>query len=138
MTDDGAVSPHLRRAQALERQRQGEARQAGELVRRFAEKALAAGVKPVRLTARTYDGASRLRTNLEGWYLKKDMSVAVGTDGKFYVLSAPRSLKGMLRGVTLEPADAPLELGRGARDGESMPLTESLAKRLEAGNDWGA
>lgn len=136
MTDD-AVSPHLRRAQALERQRQGESRQAGVLVRQFAADAQAAGLTPVRLTARTYDGTSRLRTQVDGWYLKKDMSVAVGTDGEFYVLSAPRSIRGMLRGITLEPSDAPLELGRGARDGESMPLSDALAKRLAAGNDWG-
>ncbi|MFW7413576.1 hypothetical protein [Demequina sp. SO4-18] len=138
MSDDSPASPHLRRAQALERQRQGETRRAAQLVRSFAEDAAAAGLTPVPLTARTYDGRSRLRTPLEGWYLKKDMSVAVGTDGEFYVMSAPRSLSGMLRGVSLEPAEAPLELGRGARDGESMPLADALAKRLAAGDDWGS
>lgn len=136
MTDDSPASPHLRRAEALERKRQGETRQAAQLVRQFADDARAAGITPVRLTARTYDGASRLRTDLEGWYLKRDLSVAVGTDGEFYVMSAPRSLKGMLRGVTLEPGEPPLELGKGARDGESMPLSVALAKRLAAGNAW--
>lgn len=137
MSDDSPTSPHLRRAEALERQRQGETRRAAELVKKFAEDAADAGLTPVPLTARTYDGASRLRTQLEGWYLKRDQSVAVGTDGAFYVMSAPRSLRGMLRGVTLEPGEPPLELGKGARDGESMPLTEALAKRLAGGNDWG-
>ncbi|MDN4481129.1 hypothetical protein [Demequina muriae] len=138
MTDDSPVSPHLRRAQALERQRQGETRRAAELVRQFAADAAAAGLTPERLTARTYDGRSRLRTTHEGWYLKRDRSVAVGTDGEFYVMSAPRSLRGLVRGVTLDPGEPPLELGRGARDGESMPLTEALAKRLAGGDDWAA
>lgn len=138
MTNDSPASPHLRRAQALERQRQGEVRRAARLVSQFAEDARAAGITPVRLTARTYDGNSRLRTNLEGWYLKQDMSVAVGTDGNFYVMSAPRSIKGMLRGVTLPPGEPPIELGKGGRDGESMPMEVALAKRLAGGNNWGA
>ncbi|MFN3865942.1 MAG: hypothetical protein ACK4MD_04420 [Demequina sp.] len=138
MTDGSEESPHLRRAEALARKRAGETRRAAVMVRQFANDATAAGITPMRLTARTYDGASRLRTQVEGWYLKKDMSVAVGTDGEFYVMSAPRSLRGMVRGVTLEPGEPPLELGKGARDGESMPLVDALAKRLAAGNDWSA
>ncbi|MFW2513206.1 hypothetical protein ACNI3K_05460 [Demequina sp. SO4-13] len=138
MVDDSPTSPHLRRAEALDRQRDGQTRRAAELVRKFAEEAHAAGLVPVPLTARTYDGRSRLRTHLLGWYLKRDLSVAVGTDGEFYVMSAPRSLRGMVKGVTLEPGEPPLELGRGARDGESMPLADALAKRLAAGNDWGS
>lgn len=129
-------SPHVRRAEALARQREGETRRAAELIRQFARDAVAAGLTPVRLTARTYDGSSRMRTSHEGWYLKRDMSVAVGTDGEFYVMSAPRSLRAMLKGVTLPPGEPPLELGKGARDGESMPLVDALAKRLAAGNDF--
>ena len=137
MSVDPPVSPHLRRAHALERQRQAETRQAAEMIRRFAADAAQAGLATTRFTARTYDGSTRYRTDVEGWYLKRDMSVGVGTDGEFYVLSVPRSVRGMLRGVSLEPGEPPLELGKGARDGESMPLADALAKRLAGGDAWG-
>jgi len=38
-----------------------------------------------------------------------------------------------LRGVTVEPQDPPLQVGRGARDGESIDLDALLARRLDAG-----
>ncbi|MFV0632497.1 hypothetical protein [Demequina sp.] len=132
MTAEPPVSPHLRRAQALERARQAESRQAGELVRQFAADAQAAGLPPVRFTARPYDGGSRYRTDVEGWYLKRDQSVGVGTDGLFYVMSVPRSWRARFTGAHLEPSDPPLELGKGGRDGESMPMAQALAQRL----DW--
>ena len=136
MSAEPPVSPHLRRAQALERQRLAESRQAAELVEQFARDARAAGIEPVRFTARPYQGGSRYRTDVEGWYLKRDQSVGVGTDGRFYVLSVPRSLASRLRGAQLEPAEPPLELGKGGRDGESMPMADALAKRLAGGNAW--
>lgn len=137
MSAEPPVSPHLRRAQALERQRQAESRQAAVYVRQFAQDAREAGIEPVRLTARPYQGGARYRTDVEGWYLKRDQSVAVGTDGLFYVLAVAGSLRARLTGAHLEPADPPLELGKGARDGESMPIQEALAKRLAGGNAWG-
>ncbi|WP_062380207.1 hypothetical protein [Demequina pelophila] len=127
----------LRMADALDRRRALEARQAGELCARFAQDAVAAGIAPEPLTARAYSGRGRYRTPLHGWYLKRDRSVAVGTDGMFYVMQCAGGLAERLRGATVPPADAPLELGRGARDGESLPLTEALANRLAAGNSWG-
>jgi hypothetical protein len=108
------------------------------LVEQFARDAVAAGIRPARFTARSYNGNSRYRTNVSGWYLKRDRSIGVGTDGKFYVLHAPGGLGSRVRGVTLSPSDPPLELGKGARDGESMPMADALAKRLAGGNDWGA
>ncbi|WP_297081145.1 hypothetical protein [uncultured Demequina sp.] len=136
MTDEPAVSPHLRRAQALERQRQAESRQAAVMVRKFAEDARAAGIEPVRFTARPYGGGARYRTAVEGWYLKRDQTVGVGTDGQFYVLSVAPTLKARVTGAHLEPAEPPLELGKGGRDGESMPMQVALDKRLAGGNDW--
>ena len=121
-------------AARLERRRQFESSQAAVLVADFARDALAAGIVPERLTARAYTGSARMRTNLTGWYIKRDRSVGISVDGLFYLLHAPASLRARFSGVTIEPADPPLELGRGARDGESMPLSEALAKRLEAGN----
>lgn len=134
MTD--SPDPRLRMADALERQRQAQSREAALFIAQFARDAVAAGITPEPLTARAYNGTTRYRTQLQGWYLKRDRSVAVGTDGQFYIMSAPGGLTARLRGVTVAPADAPLELGRGARDGESMPLVDSLAARLAAGNAW--
>ncbi|WP_062528774.1 hypothetical protein [Demequina rhizosphaerae] len=135
MTVD-ARDDHQRRADALDRQRQAETRQAAALIEAFARDAAAAGIRPEPLTARTYSGTGRVRTQVSGWYLKRDRSVGVGTDGAFYVLSTPGGLRERLRGAALAPSEPPLELGRGARDGESLPLTEALRKRLAAGNDW--
>jgi hypothetical protein len=121
-------------AARLDRKRESESAKASVLIAEFAREALARGLHPERLTARAYTGNATLRTNVTGWYIKRDHSVGVGVDGFFYLLHAPGGIAERLKGVTLAPSDPPLELGRGARDGESMPLSESLAKRLEAGN----
>ena len=117
----------------LDRLRDSESAKAAVLVEAFARDAQAAGLPAERLLARSYSGKSLMRTNVTGWYIKRDHSVGISTDGLFYLLHAPGGIKERLKGVTLEPSPAPLELGRGARDGESMPLTESLAKRLAIG-----
>jgi hypothetical protein len=122
-------------AARLDRLRDSESAKAAVLVEAFARDAREAGILPERLLARPYSGRSTMRTNITGWYIKRDHSVGISVDGLFYLLHAPGGLKERLRGVVLEPSPAPLELGRGARDGESMPLTESLAKRLAVGND---
>ncbi|SEJ22725.1 hypothetical protein SAMN05421637_1232 [Demequina mangrovi] len=132
-----ARDDRLEMADALARQRQAESRAASALIQAFVSDAVAAGLAPETLTARTYDGRSRVRTSVTGWYLKRDRSVGVGTDGSFYVLSTPGGLRERLRGAHLSPADPPLELGRGARDGESLPLDEALRKRLAGGDSWG-
>ena len=132
MTDN----PHVRKAQAMARAREIESRKAAVLVKQFARDALAAGVRPERLTARAYNGSTRYRTQVTGWYLKRDRTIGISTDGIFYVLSTAGGLSARFAGVTLEPGEPMLELGRGARDGESMPLTDALAGRLAAGNDW--
>ncbi|WP_061961800.1 hypothetical protein [Demequina flava] len=127
----------VRRAEALERAQAAQSRQAEALVAQFVDDANAAGIEPTDLSARSYDGKTRYRTNVRGWYLKRDRAIGVGTDGKFYILSAPKSLKGRFSGVTLEPSPPPLEVGKGGRDGESMPMADALAKRLAGGTTWG-
>jgi len=122
-------------AARLDRLRDSESAKASVLLVAFAKEARAAGVMPERLLARSYSGRSTLRTNVTGWYLKHDHSVGVSVEGLFYLLSARGSLKERFKGAILEPSPPPLELGRGARDGESMPLSESLANRLAAGNN---
>ena len=122
-------------AARLDRLRDSESAKAAVLLEAFARDARDAGLLPERLYARSYSGRTIMRTNVTGWYIKRDHSVGISVDGLFYLLRAPGGIKARLKGVTLEPSPAPLELGRGARDGESMPLTESLAKRLAVGND---
>lgn len=124
-------------AARLDRKRDAESRQAAVLVAQFAVDATAAGIEPVRLSARSYTGSARYRTSTYGWYLKRDRSVAVDTDGQFYICHAPASVLSLVRGVDIHPSDPPLELGKGARDGESMPMADALAKRLAGGNSWG-
>ena len=122
-------------AARLDRLRDSESAKAAVLLEAFARDARDAGLLPERLYARSYSGRTIMRTNVTGWYIKRDHSVGISVDGLFYLLHAPGGIKARFKGVTLEPSPAPLELGRGARDGESMPLTESLAKRLAVGND---
>jgi hypothetical protein len=127
---------HAVQAHAAEADRRlaAETAQARRLVADFATEALARGLRPVTLTARGYSGRGRYRTGLRGWYLRPD--VAVGTDGEFYLLTVPDSVRARLSGVTVQPAQPRLVVGEGARDGERISLSELLNLRLAAGDDW--
>ncbi len=122
-----AASVH---ADALARRRSDEADRARGLIAEFVQEAERRRVAPVRLRARGHDGRRRYRTSTLGWYLRRNESVAVGTDGQFYLLSVPAGLGALLTGVTLEPSEPPLVLGRGGRDGESIDLADALALAL--------
>lgn len=113
-------------ARSLRRRQAAEAAQARELLAGFVAEATRRGLAPVPLRAATYDGRARYRTDVEGWYLRRNESVAVGTDGEFYVLSVPRSLRARFTVAHVEPSDPPLILGKGARDGESIDLVDAL------------
>ena len=68
-----------------------------------------------------------------GWYLRRDETVAVDTDGEFYVLTAPSSLAARFaRGAPRSRRDPPLVLGAGGKDGESLDLVDALARALRA------
>jgi len=121
----------VERAEALARRGAGESARARVLLTEFVREATARGIAPVRLRARSYDGRHRYRTATEGWYLKLNESVAVGTDGEFYLLGVPSSLLAQVRGATIEPSEPPLVLGKGGRDGESIDLPDALAMVLE-------
>lgn len=112
---------------ALSRRQAAESAQAQRMLDAFVAEAPALGLEPVPLRARSYDGRHRYRTPLRGWYLRRNESVAVGTDARFYLLSAPSSLRALVAGVSPEPSDPPLVLGKGARDGESIDLVDALA-----------
>ena len=139
MDEDSGASPSWRAARAdaalehlaaLERRRAREHQQAAELIRGFVEACGARGIAPRPLRVTAYDGRTTYRTPLSGWYLKPDRTVGVGTDGAFYVLTAPTSLRARLGGVTPAPEDPPLQVGAGGRDGDSIALDALLALRL--------
>ncbi|WP_033342446.1 hypothetical protein [Catenuloplanes japonicus] len=123
-----AIEAHAAARQAV---RDGEAARARELLAGFVREARERGLEAEALTAVAYGGGGgRLRTGLRGWYLRVDRSVAVGTDGEFYALSAPGGLLARLTGVTVAPSEPRLIVGEGGRDGDSVPLAELLRRRL--------
>lgn len=125
---DRAVTAH---AAELARREAAEAARATELLREFVAAARERGLAPVRLTARSYAGRGRYRTKLRGWYLKADETVAVGEDGRFYLLTVRGSLAARLTGVDVAPATPRLVLGEGGRDGERIPLRTVLDRLLD-------
>jgi hypothetical protein len=114
----------------LERQRERESTQARAVIAEFVEEALARQIPTSRFVARSYGGGNTYRTPVHGWYLRKNQSVGVGADGQFYVLSVQGSVLARLRGVEIAPSAPPLILGKGARDGESLDLSEALRRVL--------
>jgi hypothetical protein len=120
-------------ADALERRRATEAGRARALIADFLVDVRARQVAPVPLHARSYDGRHRYRTPLLGWYLRRDKNVAIGTDGNYYVLGVPTSLRAQLRGTSVEPRDPPLVVGAGGKDGESLDLEVAIARVLAGG-----
>lgn len=117
-------------AAALEQRRRSESARARALIVEFVAAAWSQGTEPVALRAHSYDGRHRYRTPLRGWYLRRDEKVAVGTDGEYYVLGVPTSVRALLRGTALQPVDPPLVVGAGGKDGESLDLPDALARAL--------
>lgn len=107
-----------------------ESEQARALLAEFVAEANRRGLPAVPLRARSYDGRHRYRTPLRGWYLRRNETVAVDTDGEFYLLAVPPSWAALVRGAQPAPSDPPLVLGKGGRDGETMDLTEAIARAL--------
>ncbi|WP_422770224.1 hypothetical protein ACN28C_26395 [Plantactinospora sp. WMMC1484] len=123
-------------AEADRRRRDAEQEEAGRLVASFAAQAAERGLRRTRLAALAYNGRTRYRTNLNGWYLDLARLHAVDAAGNFYLLTVPTSLRARLTGVTLRPQPAKLVVGEGGPDGQSIPLAALLRKRLDAGDRW--
>jgi hypothetical protein len=121
-------------AQAQRRAEAAESERARPLVADFVRRAREQGLATGPLRARAYSGSATYRTRLRGWYLQPTGLLAIGDRGEFYVLIAAGGLTARLRGVNVAPSPPPLDVGRGARDGESMSLKELLEWRLAAGN----
>jgi hypothetical protein len=113
----------LRSAQAREHE------SARALIDRFVAGVKELGVAPQRLTAAGYSGG-RYKTDVVGWYLRRNQSLGVDTDGNYYVLQTPGGVLARFRGVRLTPGEPPLTVGRGARDGESIDLADLVESRL--------
>lgn len=118
-----------RRAELAAGARRAEAAKAQQLIDRFVEAAGQAGVAPVPLEARLLSGQV-VRTDRQGWYLRVDRSVAIGTDGGYYQLVVPGGWRERLRGVRLTPSPPPMVIGRGGKDGETGDLSFFLDRIL--------
>lgn len=118
-------------AAALERRREAETAQARRLVQEFVRQMQARGVRPQPLRARVPHSGATYRTNIVGWYIRRDGSLGVDTDGRYYILDTSPSVASRVLGARLEPSDPPLVVGVGARDGESQPMEQLLRSRLD-------
>jgi len=127
-----AVRAH---ADADARRRAAEQSQAAELVAWFVAEATRRGLPTTRLVARGYDGRGRYRTGLTGWYVDQAETRAVDVAGRFHLLTVSGGLRAWLFGVDPQPSPAPLVVGAGGRDGESIPLRTLLTRRLGDGTD---
>jgi hypothetical protein len=116
--------------EAQQRRDEQESAQGQVLVDRFVERARQLGLATEELTARPWSGSGRYRTGVVGWYVRRDRSIGVGVDGGYYLLVVPPMAFGRWRRVTVEPTPPPLEVGRGARDGEAVTLARLLELRL--------
>ncbi|MEU8050200.1 hypothetical protein [Micromonospora haikouensis] len=123
-----AVRAH---AEAEERRRAAEHAKAAEIVSWFAAEANRRALPTTRLHARPYNGRGRYRTRLFGWYVDRSRLLAVDVAGRWYPLTVPASLRARFLGAEPSPAPAPLIVGEGGRDGESIPLRVLLARRLD-------
>ena len=141
MSDDAArrraerLENAAAQADALRRRAEQESAEAQQLVDRFVARAVEAGLPTEELTARPWSGRGRYRTGVDGWYLRRDRSVGVGRDGGYYVLVVAPQRFGRWRTITLEPSPPPLQVGKGARDGESVALDVLLESRLQRPSD---
>jgi hypothetical protein len=116
---------------AANRRREAEeAAKAQVMIDAFVERAKQAGLPTEELTARPWSGSGRYKTGVVGWFLRRNGSVGVDTDGRFYVLNVPPVTFGRWRTVHIEPSPPPLIVGKGGGDGETFALDELLEMRL--------
>jgi hypothetical protein len=122
-------------AAALERRKAAETAQARVQLAEFVREMKDRGVEPQPLRATVSGSGASYRTNVTGWYLRRNRTLGADSDGNFYILAVPAALKSRVLGVRILPSDPPLIVGLGARDGESMPLADLLRLRLDETDD---
>lgn len=123
----------LRRLELQVAQSRMESRLAQQHIDAFVARARRQGLPTVRLAAGLLGSAAKVRTDRKGWYIRANHSVAVGTDGSFFVLTVPGGWRERLTGVRLKPQPPPLIVARGGRDGESGELVAFLERTLAEG-----
>ena len=96
------------------------------MLREFAAVMVTRGRPATRLRARSYDGRHSYRTELRGWYLRADESLAVDERGQFYILLVRASLRALVSGVAVAPTRPRLIIGEGGRDGDRISLRALL------------
>ncbi|MFV0426831.1 MAG: hypothetical protein ACK5KU_07335 [Beutenbergiaceae bacterium] len=121
-----AAHEHQKRLRA---RRQVEHAQAAAILAEFAAVA-PARLPPQPLVIRGYGGHGCARSTITGWYLRIDRTLAVGIDGQFYVLTAHLRLLDRFRRLELHPSPAPLVIGAGGRDGDTIALEDALERLL--------
>lgn len=117
-------------AERLQQRRDAEHDRAEALLARFVAAAHQQNLPTQPLRVQGYGGKSSARTPLHGWYLRRNATAGVSTDGQFYILTAPLSVLDRLRGLHPPPSRPPMVLGAGGKDGESLDLTEALERLL--------
>ena len=117
-------------ADLLASRQRAESAAAREQIVAFLRRVQRFGPQPVELRAHSYDGKARYKTPLTGWYLRRDETIAIDTEGNFYILTVPGSLSARFKGVTPVPSDPTLVLGAGGKDGESIDLSIALGRLL--------
>jgi hypothetical protein len=117
-------------AEVQRRRGEEESAKAQVLIDRFVAQARRLGLPTEELAARPWSGSARYRTGVVGWYLRRNRTVGIGEDGRFYVLTVPPVRFGRWRTVPLDPTPPPLVVGKGAGDGEVFDLDVLLQKRL--------
>ena len=108
---------------AQQRRDAAESVKAQVLIDRFVERANAAGLPTEELTASPWSGRGRYRTGVSGWYLKRNRSIGVSTDGGYYVLIVAPERFGRWRGVSLPPTPRRSRSARGAGTVTRSPST---------------
>ena len=96
----------------------------------FLSEAARVGLPAERLTARPWSGGGRYRTQVTGWYLRKDRSIGLGTDGAYYVLVVAPVRLGRWRTVEVHPTPPRLQVAEGGRDGDAVALDHLLELRF--------
>jgi hypothetical protein len=117
-------------AAALQHRKDNETAQARKLLAEFVARMQALGIDPQPLRAPVVGSGASYRTDVTGWYLRRNQSLGVDAEGNFYILGMQSSVKARLLGVQVLPSDPPIIVGLGARDGESLPLKQLLELRL--------
>lgn len=117
--------------EAQRRRDEQESAKAQVLIDRFVAEATEAGLPTEELKARPWSGRGLYRTGVVGWYLRRDRSLGVSKDGRYYVLVVAPVAFGRWRTIQVAPTPPPLEVGKGARDGESLPLDRLLQLRMQ-------